>query len=123
MNKKVLTLCAAMLLYGSSLVSVYAESVPIKDWNPETVVKGTNSATLTGNVTFGDQKNYVLIDQDNYVLDGAGHKLTGHLVVTGSHVTIKNLTIDYKNTFSETIKISLKIIFKKHPHQNRGGGL
>jgi len=102
MNKKVLTLCAAMLLYGSSLVSVYAESVPIKDWNPETVVKGTNSATLTGDVMFGEQKNYVLIDQDNYVLDGAGHTLTGHLVVTGSHVTIKNLTIDYKNTFSES---------------------
>ena len=105
MNKKVLTLCAAMLL-GSSLTSIYAEGVSVKDFDnyKEGVVYVESTKTLTFNedVTIDDYHNYLLISDDNVIVDGQNHALDGHIVVTGKNVTIKNLTVNYNNGFTET---------------------
>ena len=114
MNKKVLTLCAAMILGGSSLVSVNASdfkasslSVGLKtelaafvEANSNAVTSGEKTLTLKDNVKVGDEKNFLLIDQDDFVLDGKGFTWKGRIVVTGENVTIKNLNIDYTNVLT-----------------------
>ena len=104
MNKKVLTLCAAMLL-GSSLTSIYAEGVSVKDFdNYKTgivYVESTKTLTFNEDVTIDDYHNYLLISDDDVIVDGQNHALYGHIVVTGKNVTIKNLTVNYNNGFTE----------------------
>ena len=115
MNKKVLTVCAALLLSSSSFVSVYADT-NFKNENTVTSTLQTalsslkkNEAvsiedgvmTLKGDLTLTDD-HYLLIDEDNFVLngtdaDGKRHKLTGNIVITGENVTIKNLDIEFTN--------------------------
>ena len=112
MNKKVLTLCAAMLLGGSSLIPLYADNSfePTNEqsskWLKKTdAIKGKDgvkltesSLTLTKNVGFDEQRNFLLIDQDDFVFDGQGNTWKGRIVITGENVTIKNVKIDYVNT-------------------------
>ena len=114
MNKKVLTLCAAMLLSGSSLVSVYASDFATTanslsgKWQKEvSVLQGRSGIslsegklTLTENAGFEDQKNFLLINEDDYVFDGQNHTWKGRIVVTGKNVTIKNLNIEYLNAMT-----------------------
>ena len=106
MNKKVLTLCAAMLLTGS-LTTVNAASVAWKYFDEQksevtTATEGQLTVMkLTGDVELKNQKDYLLIDQNNFVFDGQGHTFKGHIVITGSNVTIKNLKLDYKNVFTK----------------------
>ncbi|WP_251967350.1 DUF6383 domain-containing protein [Parabacteroides sp. AD58] len=111
MNKKVLTLCAAMLLSGSSLV--YAgdyvnNGISGTNWQTElnAFMGGDKPVTLSADglkmtvndeVTFSDQRNFLLIDKDNFVLDGNHQTWNGRIVITGENVTIKNLKINYKN--------------------------
>ena len=119
MNKKVLTLCAAMLLSGSSLVPLYADNSfePTSfslGWKMDfdnfvkyysssvSYNKETKTLTVNDEVTYTDLHKFLLIDEDNVVLDGQGKTWNGRIVVTGENVTIKNLTIDYKNAFVPT---------------------
>ena len=116
MNKKVLTLCAAMLLSGSSLVPLYADN----SFEPTSISsqwkmdfnqfvkyysssvsynEATKTLTVNDEVTYSDLHKFLLIDEDNVVLDGQGKTWNGRIVVTGENVIIKNLTIDYKNAF------------------------
>ena len=101
MNKKVLTLCAAMLLCGSSLMPVYAGAVNLSSLEGKAGIElSAGRMTLTGNYKLTDQKDYLLLDEDNFVLDGDGYTFTGHIVITGKNVTVQNLHIDYKNVFT-----------------------
>ena len=100
MNKRFSTLVATLLLSGA-LFTLNAEPVSldgIKDKENIEWLKGDKGMTLKGNVVFNDQKNYLVIDKDNFVLDGNGKELTGHLVITGKNVTVKNLTINFNQT-------------------------
>ena len=111
MNKKVLTLCTAMLLSGSSLV--YASDYVNKwtwDWQTElsefttgksvTLSEDGLTMTVNGDVEYSDQRNFLLIDKDNFVLDGNKHVWKGRIVITGENVTIKDLNIDYTNVMA-----------------------
>ena len=112
MNKKVLTVCAALLLSSSSFVFA-SDYVNKWTWSWQTeladFVKGDKPVTLSedgltmtvnGDVKYGDQKNFLLIDKDNFVLKGNGHKWEGRIVITGENVTIEELNIDYKNVMA-----------------------
>ena len=102
MNKKFSTLVAALLLSGA-LVSVEAASL-----NPEDIKTGielaNNGATIkfTGDVDL--ENNYLLIADDNVVIDGNYNQYTlkGRLVITGKNVTVKNLNIVLKNEASNS---------------------
>ena len=100
MNKKVLTLCAAMLL-SSSTISIYAEGVSMKDFDAYkegvTFVESTKTLQFKENVTIDDYHNYLLIDQDDIIVDGQGNTLNGRIVITGNNVTVKNLRINHVN--------------------------
>ena len=101
MNKKVLTLCAAMLLCGSSLMPVYADAVNLSSLEGKAGIElSAGRMTLTGDYKLTDQKDYLLLDEDNFVLDGDGYTFTGHIVITGKNVTVQNLHVDYKNVFA-----------------------
>ena len=101
MNKKVLTLCAAMLLCGSSLMPVYADAVNLSSLEGKAGIElSAGRMTLTGDYKLTDQKDYLLLDEDNFVLDGDGYTFTGHIVITGKNVTVQNLHVDYKNVFT-----------------------
>ena len=103
MNKKFSTLVATLLLSGA-LFTLNAAPTSLAEFDAlagvELAADG-NSLKLTDNVVFTDQKNYLLIDKNDFVLDGNGKELTGHIVITGKNVTVKNLTINYKNVFAE----------------------
>ena len=104
MNKKVLTLCAAMLLCGSSLMPVYAGAVDLSSLKGEAGIElSAGRMTLTSDYELTDQKDYLLLDEDNFVLDGNGYTFTGRIVVTGNHVTIKNVVFDYTNVFKHNV--------------------
>ena len=102
MNKKFSTLVATLLLSGA-LFTLNAASTTLDDFGK---IKGVEMAAdgsslkLTKNVTLSDQKDYLLIDKDDFVLDGAGFTFKGHIVITGNNVTVKNLTVNYHNAFA-----------------------
>ena len=101
MNKKVLTVCAAMLLCGSSLMPVYAEAVDLSSLeNVPGIELSAGRMTLSTDYVLADQKDYLLLDEDNFILDGQGNTFTGHIVITGKNVTVRDLHIDYKNVFT-----------------------
>ena len=114
MNKKVLTVCAALLLSSSSFVfaSDYVATSFSANWQTtlekfdkqgiDWVISDGNRVgmTLQEDIDFKDERNFLLIDVDNFVLDGNGKTWHGHIVVTGENVTIKNLTIEYTNDFT-----------------------
>ena len=114
MNKKVLTVCAALLLSSSSFVfaSDYVATSFSANWQTtlekfdkqgiDWVISDGNRVgmTLQEDIDFKDERNFLLIDVDNFVLDGNGKTWQGHIVVTGENVTIKNLTIEYTNAFT-----------------------
>ena len=114
MNKKVLTVCAALLLSSSfAFASDYtlATGTPLSDKqqalstfsddNIQWVTQGEERVgmNLTGDVTFDDQTKFLVIDQDDFVLEGNHHTWRGPIVITGENVTIKNLNIDYTNSY------------------------
>ena len=112
MNKKVLTLCAAMLLGGSSFVAVNAQSGYVHElgsWaNKENVTwtvvgQDTTEMTLDGNVELTDQKNLLLINEKGFHLNGNGKTFKGRIVVTADDVVIENLIIDYTNVFTDEV--------------------
>ena len=108
MNKKVLTVCAALLLSSSSFVfaSDYVATSFSANWQTtlekfdkqgiDWVISDGNRVgmTLQEDIDFSDERNFLLIDVDNFVLDGNGKTWHGHIVVTGENVTIKDLTIE-----------------------------
>ena len=101
MNKKVLTLCAAMLLCGSSLMPVYADAVKPSSLENEVGIEvSSGKMVLTDKYELANQKDYLLLDEDNFVLDGQYNTFVGHIVITGKNVTVQNLHIDYKNVFT-----------------------
>ena len=114
MNKKVLTVCAALLLSSSSFVfaSDYVATSFSANWQTtlekfdkqgiDWVISDGNRVgmTLQEDIDFKDERNFLLIDVDNFVLDGNGKTWHGHIVVTGENVTIKDLTIEYTNAFT-----------------------
>ena len=99
MNKKVLTLCAAMLL-GGSFSTMYATNVTtLADLNADatTHVVATvsdNVITFTGDITLDENTPYLVIDQAGVTIDGNHQTLNGRLVITAEGVTVKNLTIN-----------------------------
>ena len=99
MNKKVLTLCAAMLLTGS-LATIDAKQVLPAETPGIEVVKTAEGAKViyfTKDVTLEDG-DYLMIEEDNVTIDGyynyARHTLNGRLVIKGEGVTVKNLVIN-----------------------------
>ena len=99
MNKKVLTLCAAMLLTGS-LATIDAKQVLPAETPGIEVVKTAEGAKViyfTKDVTLEDG-DYLMIEEDNVTIDGyynyARHTLNGRLVIKGEGVTVKNLDIN-----------------------------
>ncbi len=113
MNKKVLTVCAALLLSGSSFVTINAQAGYVHQlgsWaNKEgvswTVVNGTDTTAmdLTADVEMTDQKNLLLINEPGFHLNGHGKTFKGRIVVTADDVVIENLKIEYTNVFSNTV--------------------
>ena len=103
MNKKFSTLVATLLLSGA-LFTLDAAATSLTEFDKtegvEMAADGL-SLKLTADVSLADQKAYLLIDKDNFVLDGNSKKFTGHIVITGKNVTVKNLTVDYKNVIKE----------------------
>ena len=95
MNKKVLTLCAAMLLSGSLVSIEAAQKLPTDFKNKIEVVTGSNVITFKKNVDLG--ADYLLINQSNVIIDGNNCELKGRLVITGENVTVKNLNIVLQN--------------------------
>ena len=103
MNKKVLTLCAAMLLTGS-LATLEAASISITalDAKPgvevsSNVIKITKDVDLKG--------DYLLIDEPHMIIEGDGLSedaatFYGRIVITAKDVTVKNLKINLKNDVS-----------------------
>ena len=103
MNKKVLTLCAAMLLTGS-LATLEAASISITalDAKPgvevsSNVIKITKDVDLKG--------DYLLIDEPHMIIEGDGLSedaatFYGRIVITAKDVTVKNLKINLKNDAS-----------------------
>ena len=100
-----------MLLSGSSLV--YASDYVNQwtwDWQtelsefttgkPVTLSGDGLTMTVNGDVEYSDQRNFLLIDKDNFVLDGNDHVWKGRIVITGENVTIKDLNIDYTNVMA-----------------------
>ena len=99
MNKKFSTLVAALLLSGA-LFTVDAKEVQISDFvstNSEKVTFASGVMSFTGDVTFADYQDYLLIDEDNVTIEGNGYALNGRIVVTGKGVKIKNLTVNFHN--------------------------
>ena len=103
MNKKVLTLCAAMLLTGS-LATLEAASISITalDAKPgvevsSNVIKITKDVDLKG--------DYLLINEPHMIIEGDGLSedaatFYGRIVITAKDVTVKNLKINLKNDVS-----------------------
>ena len=103
MNKKVLTLCAAMLLTGS-LATLEAASISITalDAKPgvevsSNVIKITKDVDLKG--------DYLLIDEPHMIIEGDGLSedaatLYGRIVITAKDVTVRNLKIVLNNEAS-----------------------
>ena len=73
MNKKFSTLVATLLLSGALFTLNAATSLTDFDAlaGVELAADG-NSLKLTDNVVLENQKDYLLIDKDNFVLDGNG---------------------------------------------------
>ena len=94
MNKKVLTLCAAMLLTGSLATvnaasvlpnaEVVEQSITVED----AVIDFTDDLDLKG--------DYLLINDDNVTINGNGHTLTGRLVINAKGVKVNNLNVIVK---------------------------
>ena len=99
MNKKVLTLCAAMLLCGS-LTTVNATSQST-DW-----LKSQPKVEVVGDVyTIGQDLNlgndYLLIEKDGVTIKSAnGATLTGRIVIAAENVTVTGLNIVLDNQTS-----------------------
>ena len=99
MNKKVLTLCAAMLLCGS-LTTVNAASQST-DW-----LKSQPKVEVVGDVyTIGQDLNlgndYLLINKNGVTIKGAnGATLTGRIVIAAENVTVTGLNIVLDNQAS-----------------------
>ena len=97
MNKKVLTLCAAMLLTGS-LATLDAKTTldgfkvkPGVEW-------ASNVMKITKDVDLED--DYLLIAEDGVTLEGVENAtFKGRIVITGKNVTVKNLNIVLENKF------------------------
>ena len=94
MNKKFSTLVATLLLSGA-LFSVQAAQV---------LPSGLDATKVTvtpGSIVFADDVDlngdYLLISEDNVVIDGRYHTLKGSIVITGKGCTVKNLYIDVVN--------------------------
>ena len=94
MNKKVLTLCAAMLL-GGSLSTMYATDASKDLVGENQIINAVEDGVinLTGNVTC-EGTNYWVITQKGLTINGNGNTLNGRLVIAAEGVTINNLTIN-----------------------------
>ena len=102
MNKKVLTLCAAMLLTGS-IVTVEAASKKPVDYSKQGIELVNNGATIRFTKSVDLENDYLLIEDDNVVVDGNGQVLKGRIVITGNNVTVKNFAnIILKNEASNS---------------------
>ena len=103
MNKKFSTLVATLLLSGA-LVSVNATDVKtLADFKADATTytvtnMGDSKIDFLADISLDESTPYLLIDQNNLIIDGHGKIFTGRLVITGENVTVKNLTILNKTT-------------------------
>ena len=110
MNKKVLTLCAGLLLSGS-LASVYATDVKqfvefgVTEKDGIMTAKETSDGVFKFVADIKLEDNHgawipcLVIDQEGVTIDGNGHVFEGRLAITAENVTVKNLII--KNTVNK----------------------
>ena len=98
MNKKVLTLCAAMLLTGS-LATLDAKTT-LGDFVVKPGVEwASNVMKITKDVDL--QNDFLLIEEDGVTLEGVENAtFKGRIVITGENVTVKNLNIVLENKAS-----------------------
>ena len=99
MNKKFSTLVATLLLSGA-LFSVQAAQVLPSGLDARKVEVSTGSIRFTADVDL--EGDYLLISEDNVVVDGQWHTLKGSIVITGKGCTVKNLNIDLLNNGTRT---------------------
>ena len=115
MNKKFSTLVATLLLSGA-LISVNATDVKtLADFKADAKTHqvaniGDNKIVFLADIALDETTPYLLIDQNNLVIDGNDKTFTGHLVITGENVTVKNLTIVH-NGGGETFTKSAISVF------------
>ncbi|OUO55576.1 hypothetical protein B5F77_01615 [Parabacteroides sp. An277] len=99
MNKKVLTLCAAMLLTGSLATIEAASKLPA---NVPGIELTENGAVITINEDVDLGNDYLLISTPNVKIVGENEAtLKGRIVINAENVTVENLKILLKNEASE----------------------
>ena len=99
MNKKVLTLCAAMLLTGSLATIEAASKLPA---NVPGIELTENGAVITINEDVDLGNDYLLISTPNVKIVGENEAtLKGRIVINAENVTVENLNILLKNEASE----------------------
>ena len=113
MNKKVLTLCAAMLLTGS-LATINAESVLPGSVSGIELVNNGAVIDFDDNVTLKEGQ-FLLITGNNVTINGNHKTLTGHLVITGENVTVNDLNVivkPFKNSsvYKNAITVAAKYV-------------
>jgi len=93
-----LVLCSALVLLAEIGITYAGGTIYIR---ADGSIEGTNTIQRDGNVyTFtGDISDFLVVERDNIVVDGAGHVLEGAGTENGifldgrSNVTIKNITV------------------------------
>ena len=111
MNKKVLTLCAAMLLTGS-LATINAESVLPGAVSGIELVNNGAVIDFDDNVTLKEGQ-FLLITENNVTINGNHKTLTGHLVITGNNVTVNDLNVVVKPSENSSVyKNAITVVAK-----------
>ena len=111
MNKKVLTLCAAMLLTGS-LATINAESVLPGSVSGIELVNNGAVIDFDDNVTLKEGQ-FLLITENNVTINGNHKTLTGHLVITGNNVTVNDLNVVVKPSENSSVyKNAITVVAK-----------
>ncbi|MBP3518036.1 MAG: hypothetical protein J6K31_06500 [Parabacteroides sp.] len=113
MNKKFSTLVATLLLSGAlftlnaeeavtpSAVSKWPDKVTVVETGEEGS-KVVKSITFAGDVTL-ESGQYLLVKDNDVVIDGAGKTLNGFIVITGNNCTVKNLKINHVSPVAKGI--------------------
>ena len=118
MNKKVLTLCAAMLLTGS-LATINAESVLPGAVSGIELVNNGAIIDFDDNVTLKEGQ-FLLITENNVTINGNHKTLTGHLVITGENVTVNDLNVIVKPSKNSSVYKNAITVAAKYVTINGG---
>ncbi len=115
MNKKFSTLVATLLLSGA-LFTLNATETPVSDLSSYKdkieVVDKTETSPKTikfvADVTL-EEGQYIVVADENAVVDGNGKTLTGNLLITAEGVTVKNLTIVHRGGPTTVTKTAISV--------------